>query len=61
MSSCQDNNKFFLEESVHFVNTFGPVLNEMETMQKNDIVVYFFHSINYILKIMVFISLTLAL
>jgi hypothetical protein len=36
----------FLEESIHFINAGGPVLNEMETMMKNDIVVYRFHSIN---------------
>jgi hypothetical protein len=33
MSGCADNHKnFFLEESIHFVNAGGPVLNEMETM-----------------------------
>jgi hypothetical protein len=30
MSGCADNHKnFFLEESIHFVNAGGPVLNEM--------------------------------
>jgi hypothetical protein len=37
---------FFLEEQIHFVNDGGPVLNEMETMWKNYIVVYRFHSKN---------------
>jgi hypothetical protein len=33
MSGCADNHKiFFLEESIHFVDAGGPVLNEMETM-----------------------------
>jgi hypothetical protein len=33
MSVCADNhNNFFLEESIHFVNAGGTVLNEMETM-----------------------------
>jgi hypothetical protein len=33
VSGCTDNHKkFFLEESIHFVNTGGSVLNEMETV-----------------------------
>jgi hypothetical protein len=47
MSGCTDNHKnLFLEEFIHFVNAGGPVLNEMETMYKNDIVLYHFPSIN---------------
>jgi hypothetical protein len=33
MSGRADDHKiFFLEESIHFVNAGGPVLNEVETM-----------------------------
>jgi hypothetical protein len=33
MSGCADNHKnFFLEESIHFINAGGLVLNGMEAM-----------------------------